>query len=79
METVKQRLYTEHIQHIKTGQQRQYLECPKHKGNAMRPVEVCYFKCNRYDKCPAVKNAYKAQNEQLNQKGITAQVNEPFT
>jgi hypothetical protein len=36
----------------------QYLECPKHKGNAMRPAEVCYFKCKWYNKCPAVKLAY---------------------
>ncbi len=37
----------------------QYLECPKHKNNAMRPAEVCYFKCKWFDKCLAVKSAYK--------------------
>ena len=36
-----------------------YLRCPSHKGNAMRSTEVCYFKCARYDKCPAVKSVYK--------------------
>ncbi len=40
-------------------EERKYLECPNHKGNAMRSVEVCYFKCAKYDKCPAVKSAYK--------------------
>jgi hypothetical protein len=41
-------------------QHRQYIECPKHKGQAMRPAEVCYFKCTRYDSCQAVKTIYKS-------------------
>jgi hypothetical protein len=40
--------------------ERQYIECPKHKAQAMRPVEVCYFKCTKYNKCLAVKSVYKS-------------------
>lgn len=45
---------------IDTAKDKPYIECPKHKANIMRSTEVCYLKCDKYDKCPAVKSIYKA-------------------
>lgn len=58
---MQMRLTKKELQELtrETAHHRQFLTCPSHKNNGMKPTEVCYFKCKRFNRCTAVKSAYQ--------------------